>query len=91
MNFVCIFRPFLRSYIHKSLNLHKTRPTLLYPTLPGDFPGDRNRRHAEDRKRNLQEPRPGLPLAMGVGTGSPIIMGTHGEFWRKHETTQATV
>jgi hypothetical protein len=32
-----------------------------------------------------------LHLAMGVGTGSPIIMGTHGEFWRKHETTQATV
>jgi hypothetical protein len=21
-------------------------------------------------------------LALGVGTGSPIIMGTHGEFWR---------
>jgi hypothetical protein len=30
-------------------------------------------------------------IAMGVGTWSPIIMGTHGEFWRKHETTQATV
>jgi hypothetical protein len=30
-------------------------------------------------------------LAMSVGTGSPIIMGTHGEFWRKHGITQATV
>jgi uncharacterized protein (DUF1684 family) len=39
----------------------------------------------------LQYAKQRLEVAMGVGTGSPIIMGTHGEFWRKHETTQATV
>jgi hypothetical protein len=58
-----------------------------------------NRRNKKTERSNPPSPLPKRKrkenrdpqLAMGVGTGSPIIMGTHGEFWRKHETTQATV
>jgi hypothetical protein len=49
--------------------------------LMGDLAGEK----MEAAKPNERQ------LALGTGTGSPIIMGTHGEFWRKHETTQATV